>query len=459
MKEVLISKSEEKELKHHARRLSIKEGVVWSIRNAFGDKYISPFAIALGTSNSLVAFINTLWNLGPIFQFTGPKLMKKNSRKKIFTVTTFIEAFAWIFMIAAGIMYLKEFLVQLIPLVITIGVLLIIMMAGPRYPAWFSWMGDLVDEKYRGRWWSKRTTIVSFTTVVLALIASLALMWFKKRNFEIVGFMVLFSIAFIARIACSRIGKRIYEPKYKGKEKNSLKEIRKEIKKTNFGKFVIFRTIFALTIGLTSPLISIYLLRDLGFNYLSYIILMLSGTFFSVLTLNFWGKIADRYGNYKVIALTTILIPLTPILWILSENILYLFLFPALIGGTAWTAFIMASENFIYDNVKREKIGNAVSFYNSFLAIGAFIGGLIASLLLEILTPSWIKPLYLIFIIGTIARITVVAIFIPTINEIKKKQKFKNLKDLKKIFKKEAKSTLKEDIHEIMEIRRYLKEK
>jgi MFS family permease len=459
MKEGEFSKSEVKELKHKARRLSIKEGMVWSVRNSFGDKYISPFTIALGTSSPLVAFINSLWNLGPLFQLFAPRFMKKNSRKKIFVVSTFIEAFAWIFMILAGIMYLKGFLIEFIPLTIIIGLLLLLLMAGPRYPAWFSWMGDVVDAKYRGRWWSKRTTIISFTTVVLSITAALFLIEFQKRQIEIIGFIILFIISFITRIQCARIGKKIYEPKYKEKKNNSLKKFIKEIKRTNFSKFVIFRAIFAMTIGLTSPLVSIYLLRDLNLDYLTYIILMLAGTFFSVITLNLWGKIADTYGNYRVIALTTILIPITPLLWILSENTFYLFLVPALIGGTAWTAFLMASGNFIYDNVKKEKIGNAVSYFYSLVAIGAFLGGIIASILLKNLDTNWIKPLYLIFIIGTIARIIVVSIFVPSLNEVKKKKKFKNLRDLEKEIEKEVKPTIKEDMHQIMEIRQYLREK
>jgi len=53
----------------------------------------------------------------------------------------------------------------------------------------------------------------------------------------------------------------------------------------------------------------------------------------------------------------------------------------------------------------------------------------------------------------------VVSFWIPKIREIKKKMKLKGFSELKKVFVNEAKSTLLEDVHEIYEIRNYLKER
>ena len=46
-----------KKLKHKARRLSIKEGAFSTIRQSLGDTYITPFAIAINSSNSLIAWL------------------------------------------------------------------------------------------------------------------------------------------------------------------------------------------------------------------------------------------------------------------------------------------------------------------------------------------------------------------------------------------------------------------
>jgi len=353
---------------------------------------------------------------------------------------------------------------EFLPFLIILDMGIIVFAGGLGHPAWFSWMGDVIDEKYRGRWWSKRSTIISFATIVLAIMSSAVLKYFKSTNYEIQGFILFFMIAFIARASCINIVKRQYEPKEKKKRKDEVKEYTllnfvKEIKSSNFGKFVLFRGVFAIAIGLTSSLVSIYLLRTLGFDYLTYMVITMSGTLFSVLTLNLWGKIADKYGNYKVIALTTLIIPLTPLLWILSSSKIYLFLVPAILGGTSWTAFSMASGNFIYDNVSKEKRSKAISYFNLFVGIGAVIGGLLASYLIEAIHTTRIKPIYLIFIIGTILRMLIISLFIPSLNEVKKRSKLKGFKELENILFKEAKPTILEDLHEITSIKNYLKEK
>jgi len=197
----------------------------------------------------------------------------------------------------------------------------------------------------------------------------------------------------------------------------------------------------------------------LKLDYITYIAIILSGTFFSILSLNLWGKIADKFGNYNVIAITTLLIPLTPLLWILSPSPIYLFFVPAILGGTTWSAFVLASGNFLYDNTNREKRAKAVSYFGLFVGIGSFIGGLIAAYLIDVINTTWIKPIYLIFLIGSLARMVVVAFWIPRLKEIKKKENLRRFKDFEHIILHEAKPTLIEDVHEISAIKDYLKEK
>jgi len=462
MKEVKNpTKKELAELKHHSRRLSIKEGMFWSGRASFGDHYLAPFAIFMGASNSIVAILSSIWSLNSVSQILGSNFVGKIKRKTILKRAFALEAFAYLMILAIAILYYKNLLIQTLPIFLLISLAVLVFAGGIGYPSWFSLMGDLVDNKYLGRWFSKRTTIISFTTIVLTAIAAFILEGFKRSEKPIIGFIILFTLAFLARSYCVKLIGKHYEPKFKiRKEKKfSLKKFLLESRQSNFKRFVIFRGIFAFTVGITSPLVAIYLLRTLQFDYPTYIAIIMSHTFFSIITLNLWGKISDKFGNYKVIALTTMLIPLTPLLWILSSSKIYLFLVPAIIGGTSWSAFLMASRNFIYDNVNKEKRGKSISYFNLLLGIGAFIGGLVGALLINIIKTTWIKPIILIFIIGSIARLITSIIWIPKLKEVKKKENLRNLEELERTIFKEARPTLLEDMHEITSIPNYLNEK
>ncbi|OYT36450.1 hypothetical protein B6U91_01225 [Candidatus Pacearchaeota archaeon ex4484_71] len=448
------------ELKHKTRRLSIKEGIFWTFRSAFGDSYLAPFAIAVGSSSPLVAIMNTLWNVSSITQVWGTKLLDKFSRKKILSTTMIINSLGFLILSLIGILYIKEIWTKFIPLLILLDMAILVSAAGIGYPPWFSWMGDVVDQKYRGRWWAKRTTIITFTSVFLTIISSFILQVFKNNGNTILGFILFFFIAFSARMYCRSLIKRHYEPPLKkSKKKNkSLFEFSKQFRKTNFGKFIIFRGFLSISMMITSPLIAIYLLRDLGLSYPVYILITLSGMVFSIFTLNFFGKISDKFGNYRIIALMTFLIPLTPLLWALSTSPIYLFFVPGIIGGISWYAFLLASKNFIYDNVTKEKRAQAIAYINLVIGIGALIGGAISTLLIKFIITSWIEPIILIFLIGSVARMITVAIFVPKMKEIKHKQKFKGLKEFEHLAVKELKPTLVEDLHEIESIKNYMEE-
>jgi len=329
------------------------------------------------------------------------------------------------------------------------------------HPAWFLLMGETVDKEHRGRWFSKRTTISSFVLVILSVAAAIGLEYLKKRGQLHIGFIVLFLLAFLARLNCSKLFLKQYERKNKRikKSNESFLKFIKNIRKTNFGKFVLFRGMFAISISISSSIVAIYLLRYLKFDYIAYILIVLAGTMFSVLLLNIWGKIADIYGNYKVLVLTTIFIPLTPLLWIISPSKIYLFLVPAVLGGTSWAGFIMASSNYVYLNTTPQNQGKHLSYMNIVIGIGIFIGASISAFLLEVLKTKFLEPLIILFLMGFILRVITVLIWIPKLKDDNEKKKIRSFWEFERIIIKEAKPTLIEDFHEIVEIKNYLKEK
>ena len=229
--------------------------------------------------------------------------------------------------------------------------------------------------------------------------------------------------------------------------------------KNNFGKFSLLRAILSFSTSISAPLLVIYLLRNLEFSYAIYMIILLAGTLFSLTVLNLRGKFSDRYGNYRILCITSILIPTSPILWILSPSPIYLILMPSLINGVSWAGFNLASSNFIYDNVSTQKRGVAVSYYNMLNGIGVFLGAGLGALLIKILATTYIEPIPLIFLIGGVARMIVVFIFLPKIKEIRKTKKLTGSKTFKNIIFKEARLALSEETHEIMSIKKYLETK
>jgi len=106
------------ELKHKARRYSIKEGIFATAKGAFGDGFISPFAIQINFSNSLVFLLSSVSGLlGPLSQMFSSRLIEKYSRKKIVLKSVFMETLMWIPMIAIAILFQTGILKSFLPVV------------------------------------------------------------------------------------------------------------------------------------------------------------------------------------------------------------------------------------------------------------------------------------------------------------------------------------------------------
>lgn len=452
-----------KELKHKARRRSIKEGIFATGKNAFGTQYLSPFAIAINMSNSMVAMLSSIGGLlGPLSQLFSSKFIEKHSRKKIVLHAVFWESVVWIPLILIGWLFYKGIITNILPLFFTLIFAFHIITTSASTPAWFSWMGDIVDEKYRGRWFAKRNLIHGFILIILSLSASFFLDFFKKQGWLMFGFMILFFIAMICRLISWNLFKGQYEPKIKLKKDDyfSFWDFLFKSNKNNFGKFTLFRTTLAFAQWIAAPLFAVYLLRTLQFSYHIYMIIVIMGSVFSIAFVELWGKFADKYGNYKTIVITSLFIPAIPILWTLSKSPIYLIFVPSIISGLAWSGFNLASGNFIYDNVTQQKRGFAVSYYNMFVGIGTFLGAGLGAILIKFLPETFsLQPIILIFIISGIARMLSVILWTPHLKEVRKTKKFSGKSALKNIILKETPHTLVEEAHQIISIKKYLTSK
>jgi MFS family permease len=448
-----------KELKHQARRYSIKEGIFAHIQGSLGGKYISPFAIAINSSNSIVALLTAVSGLlGPLAQVFSSRLIEKYPRKKIVVMAVLFELLMWLPFIVIAILFYFNILVNLLPFLVLFSFSLYVIMGNIASPAWFSWMGDIVDEKYRGRWFSKRGLILGFVAGVFAILSAFLLNYFKSKNWTIFGFIILFFLAFITRLISWRILRKQYEPKIKLKKGYyfSFWDFLKKAPETNFGKFAIFRALLGFSVSISSSLLAIYLLRNLNLSYVAYMIIIFSASAFSLLVLNLWGVLADKYGNYRILVVTTIFIPIVPILWILSKNPIYMIFVPSLISGISWAGFDLSASNFVYDNVSSQKRGLAVSYLNLLNGIGVFFGASLSAILIKYLTVSFIEPLFLIYILGGIMRMGVVFWWIPKMDEIKKTKKFGSSRVFKNVILRQVKPTFIEEAQEILSIKKYL---
>jgi len=281
--------------------------------------------------------------------------------------------------------------------------------------------------------------------IVCMIIAGFVLDYFKQ-TYLFMGYIVIFTIAFLGRLVSSVYFLKQYEPEFKPDKKAyfTIFQFIKKMAFNNFGRFVLFYTLMMFAVNIAAPFFAVYMLKNLGFSYTAYMAIILSSAVSSLIFMPVWGKFSDIYGNLKTMRLTSRLIPLVPFLWIIS---IYIFLYNSafvipylivieLFSGIIWAGFNLAAGNFIYDAVSRERMAICTSYFNIIsgigLLVGALLGGFIASFSFSLFG---LDRILIVFLLSGIARYLVHASMASKIEEVREVMHFNGNIARKKIAK------------------------
>ncbi len=413
---VYQDKQQEKASVRKSLTLSIKDGVAYAATTGFGDSYINPFAVALGASNFQVGLLSSFSQLvSSLTQLKAADITERlGSRKKIIVISASFQAF----------MLLPIAIIPYLPQLIQVGALICfctfyLLFSSFVSPAWGSLMANLVPERRRGAFFSKRGRLVGLITVISAFLAGYILHLFKKES--LTGFTIIFLIAMVSRyISCYFLSK-MYEPPLEIKQEHyfSFIEFIRRLNVGNFGKYVVFQSSFSFAVYIASPFFPMFMLRDLGFSYITYTIITTTVPLASMLAIRYWGRYADAIGNRQIIRICSIGISVLPALWLFSQHVYFLIVIQ-IMAGFFWGGFNLCTSNFIYDSVIPEKRTRCISYFNTINGVAICIGTLLGGFLANHMPHLFGYQLLALFAISSFSRIIVSTILLRRVKEIRK---------------------------------------
>ena len=404
------------------RRLSLIDGGFFAAMVGLTEQYLTPYALAMGATIPQIGLLTSVPNLlGALSQMKAPELVEKiGSRKRTMLIGFFLQGFIWLPITAIPWITLSEYRVPIFIILMS----LFNTTGAFATPAWGSILSDCVPERKRGDFFGLRNRWMGFVTVFSSFLAGAILHHYQQG---LIGFAMIILIAFMTRMISWSLLTQIYAPPLviRQEDRFSLWDFLRRLKASNFAKFVVFVSCLTFSVNLMSPFFSVYMLRDLQFNYLQYTTVNVTATIASLLSMHYWGRHADVVGNLKILKLSCRVIPIIPFLWLPSTTTLYLVLVQIL-AGFFWAGFNLCATNFIYDAVSPEKRLRCIAYFNvlngTAICLGALAGGMMAPHLPSLLGHHLIT----LMVISGLLRIAVVQLFMGKIKEVRPVQKVKN---------------------------------
>lgn len=359
-------------------KYSVLDGSAWAAMTGLTQNYMTPFALRMNATNSQIGLLASIPALlTALAQLFSPTLLKKaGSRKGLILPMVFLNGMMFVPIMLVPYIFKSEQVWWLLVFMTISGV------AGAvANPAWGSMMADLVPTRLRGRYFGDRGMINVFTTLVFSFIASGILTAFEGTDI-FTGFVVIFSAALGFRMLSMFFLSRQYEPAQKpaNGDNPGMAALIKQVGTSSLGRFILYIVLIDFCVSISGPYFAVYMLDELNFSYISYTLVICASALANMIFLRYWGRRADSAGNLKIIKITSILMPIVPILWLGSTNVVYL-MAANMFSGFVWAGYSLSSVNYVYDASEPSIRHKQLAVFNSLdgfaICIGFLIGGVI----------------------------------------------------------------------------------
>ena len=263
-----------------------------------------------------------------------------------------------------------------------------------------------------------RNRLQGIFTVAVSISAGLVLHYFGKG--DLTGFTTIFVFAMFCRFLSWVCLTQMVEP-FRHTSHDiyfSFFDFLKQIRTSNFTRFVLFVSLMSFSVNISSPLLPVFLLKDMGINYAAYMGLVTIASIAGFLFMTKFGRTADRLGNLKVLKVAGWGIALIPMLWMISRRLPYLF-FVQFAAGAMWAGFNLLVSNFIMEAVSHQKRIRCISYFNIMNSLSIFLGAVLGGSIVHHLPPLFGYSYLSLFLLSCLSRLFVMVCIFPKVREVR----------------------------------------
>jgi len=150
---------------------------------------------------------------------------------------------------------------------------------------------------------------------------------------------------------------------------------------------------------------------------------MMTFTIASFVFMTYWGPLSDRFGNRRILLVSSTLLPFAALAWVFITDWRLLILLQ-LVSGFLVSGVLLTTQNFIFDSVKPERVAKATGYFTALNTAFAFLGAVAGGALADLLQGGhwrWglLGPLTTVFLVTAVLRALVLVAFARGFREVR----------------------------------------
>ena len=421
-------------------------GSVWA--TAIGGAPFSLFARDLGASEFQIGVLAALPFLASLVSMPASIITERTgARKRLFLAGLYAQRLLW-------------FPIALIPLwllgrghgggpsgaavLVFMAMILIMHSAGAvGGPAWLSWMADIVPERVRGKYFSRRRQWGILTAIPAALLAGWILDYFAAgghRGTTLYWCAMIFLCAAVFGVIDIHFFQHVPEVPMQPRMHIPLRRlIGGPLRDRQFLWFAGFVATLTFAVSFMGQFVTFYLIERIGVTGTGIqLMLLVAPMIAQFIVLPIWGRAADRMGKKPVMAIAALgLVPVGLGWCFMGPGLHWLGYVLSIAGAALWTGVEVANLNFVLefsgsqdgDGGAREGGSAYVAVNSVIINIAGCIGGLASGLIAKFLRDWHWDPgipgiasvgfYEVLFALSGVMRLAAAVVFLPMLVEHK----------------------------------------
>jgi MFS family permease len=367
------------------------------------------YAVALGASSAQVGLLGALSGLGAALALLpGALLVERIGRRKEIV----LAAGGAVGRIAILLLLLIPFLLRGEPAVY-LAIALMVMRdtsGNLSLPAWTSLAADIVPLGQRGRYFASRTIAQTATAMVTAFGAG----WIINQSGFPAGYQWALLAAFLCGAASWFCFSRIQDPAPRPPPRAPLAGASPILGSIRahpaFLALCLHSAVWNFSLNLAGPFFNVYLVHNLQASMIQVGILTAATSLSGLPALRIFGPLADRWGPRRIVLITSLLIPLLPLAWIIVPSPWYVLLIN-LASGALWSGFSMCVLNLLMQISPEAERARFTAVHQIVIAVALALGSAVGG---GVVTAFGYKA---VFALSGIGRFTAALIFARFVTE------------------------------------------
>jgi MFS family permease len=370
-------------------RFSVGDAAGCGVMVGTGETYLPAFVLAAGLGEVLAGLIASVPQLaGGITQLISPRGVRLLGSHRRWVVTcaaiqglSFVPLVfaAWYGSVSTGMV---------------IAVAVLYWSAGlASSPPWNTWMGSVVPDRVRSRYFAGRARIQQAAVLAGFLAAGAAIQFGATSENALAGFGLLFAIAVACRFASVTFLARTSEPDPmpSNVKRIPLPALFRRFARGAEAQRLLYLSLVQGAAYVATPYFAPYMLRVLNFSYAEYMTLISIAYCAKVVSLSLWGTVADRYGVRRLLWIGGIGIVPSACAWVISGKFWYL-MCAQVFSGAVWAAYELAVFLICFNSIRAEERTSVLTLFNLTTTAAMVVGSLLGAAVLLLFGASW--PIY-----------------------------------------------------------------